>query len=92
MSLKIENESVISQLKWKCYKSIEQIDKYHDVDLIAWDKDDNLIFIQVKSLAMINKLKPSPKAINFASLHNAILYYFFVGRENQKIYVKRIRW
>lgn len=84
-------EFVIKQWKWNCYKASEELDRFHDVDLIAF-KNNQLIFIQVKSLKIINKIKPSQKAICLAKTHNATLYYFFVGGSNERIYTKRIKW
>lgn len=82
---------VIKNWKWKCFKANERLDKFHDIDLVAWN-DHQLAFIQVKSLKMIDKLKPSTKAIAIAKQHNAALYYFFVGEANERIYTKRIKW
>ena len=79
------------KLKWKCFKANEALDKYHEIDLVAWN-DNQLVFIQVKSLKVIDKIQPSPKAIAKAKQHNASLYYFFVGGTNERIYSKRIEW
>ncbi|MBU3830641.1 MAG: hypothetical protein H9897_00550 [Candidatus Ureaplasma intestinipullorum] len=78
--------------KWKCYKSNLEIDKFHDIDLIAYDLNNQLNLIQVKSLKMIKSIKISEKAIKFAKENNANLYYFFVGGENERIWIKRIEW
>ena len=82
---------IIKKWKWKCFKSNKSLDQFHDIDLVAWN-DEQLAFIQVKSLKMINKLMPSNKAITFAKQHQALLYYVFVGEENERIYIKRIEW
>lgn len=78
--------------KWKCYKSNLEIDKFHDIDLIAYDLNNQLNLIQVKSLKMIKSIRISEKAIKFAKENNANLYYFFVGGENERIWIKRIEW
>ena len=78
--------------KWKCYKSNLEIDKFHDIDLIAYDLNNRLNLIQVKSLKMVKSIKISEKAIKFAKENNANLYYFFVGGENERIWIKRIEW
>lgn len=82
---------VIKNWKWKCFKANEVLDKFHEIDLVAWN-DNQLVFIQVKSLKVIDKIQPSPKAIAKAKQHNASLYYFFVGGTNERIYSKRIEW
>ena len=78
--------------KWNCYKSNIEIDKFHDVDLIAYDLNNQLNLIQVKSLKMIKSIRISEKAIKFAKENNANLYYFFVGEQNERIWIKRIEW
>lgn len=78
--------------KWKCYKSNLEIDKFHDVDLVAYDLNNQLNLIQVKSLKVIKTVEISQKAIKFAKENNANLYYFFVGEKNERIWIKRIKW
>lgn len=76
---------------WNCYKSNLELDKYHSIDLVAYNKNSDLIFIQVKGLKMINKIKFDEKAIRISKQHNATLYYFFVGNRKEKVYAKKVK-
>ncbi len=80
---------ISSFFKWKIEKANYAFDKYHSVDFICRDKNNKLIFVQVKGTSQIHK-PFSQAAIKISKKHNAKLYYFYVGNKyNSRIYLRK---
>ncbi len=76
-------------LKWKIEKSNYAYDKYHAIDFICRNKNNDLIFVQVKGISRAHK-EFDEAAIRQANKHNAKLYYFYVAnRYDSKIYMRK---
>ncbi len=76
-------------LHWEVQKTTIALDKYHSIDFIATNKNNERMVIQVKGLSHLTK-EPHPKAIEYAQNNNCKLYYIYVGCSyNSKIYTKK---
>lgn len=72
-------------------KSTKEIDKYHEIDFVCRDKQDNLIYLQVKSISQMGKVINLEKAINKSMKDNAKLYIVFVEpKMDGKLYFNQI--